>query len=373
MKIAQIAPLYESVPPQLYGGTERVVSYLTEELVRQGHNVTLFASGDSETNACLVPVCRQALRLNKGIVDSFAPHIVELQEVIEHAHEFDVLHFHNDYLHFPVSQILKYPHLTTLHGRLDIAELQPLYKKFAEMPLISISNNQRLPLKNVNWIGTVYHGLPIDDLKLQEGQGNYFAFLGRVSPEKGVDKSIDIAKRTGIKIKIAAKIDKADQEFYEKEIAPLFDNPLVEYIGEISEHEKQDFLGNALALLFPINWPEPFGLVMIEAMATGTPVIAFRSGSVPEVIDDGVTGFVVSTVDGAFEAVSKLEQLNRKKIRGVFEARFTAEIMAKNYLRFYETMIDKSPSKKNYRGIHDHHSESFSSSPRKEIKQDDVA
>ena len=361
MKIAQIAPLHESVPPQLYGGTERVVSYLTEELVRQGHDVTLFASGDSKTSAPLIPICKEALRLSKNIVDSFALHMVQLQEVIERANEFDVLHFHNDYYHFAVSQILKYNHLTTLHGRLDISELQPLYKKFPMVPLVSISNSQRLPLKNVNWIGTVYHGLPVADLTLQDGQGKYFAFLGRISPEKGVDKAIEIAKRTGIKIKIAAKIDKADKEFYESEIAPLLDDPLVEYIGEIGEHEKQNFLGNSLAMLFPINWPEPFGLVMIESIATGTPVIAFRSGSVPEVIDDGVTGFVVSSVEGAVKAIAGLHKLSRKKIREVFEARFTAEIMAKNYVRLYEKLIDGNSHQKNHTTIQRQENENISS------------
>lgn len=279
-------------------------------------------------------------------MDSLALHFVQLQEVIEQADAFDMLHFHNDYLHFPVSKILKYSHVTTLHGRLDIPELLPLYKKFPGMPLVSISNNQRLPLNFVNWKGTVYHGLPENHLRRGKGEGNYFAFLGRISPEKGIDKAIEIAQRTGIKIKIAAKIDKADEKYHKKNIAPLFDHPLVEYIGEISEDEKQDFLGNALAMLFPINWPEPFGMVMIEAMATGTPVIAFRHGSVPEVIDDGMTGYVVSTVEEAIVAAGQIHKLNRKKIRGIFESRFTSEIMAKNYLDIYERAIEINPEKK---------------------------
>jgi glycosyltransferase involved in cell wall biosynthesis len=340
MKIAQIPPLYESVPPQLYGGTERVVSFLTEELVRQGHDVTLFASGDSKTAATLFPVVDQALRLNKNTIDSQAPHILQMQEVIEHFQEFDILHFSNDYIHYPISKLLGYPHVTTLHGRLDIPELLPLYKKFPDLPLVSISDNQRKPLSFANWMGTVYHGLPTDLLKLGEGNGEYLAFLGRVSVEKGLEKAIEIAKRIGIKIKVAAKIDKADQEYYEQHIAKLFDEPFVEYVGEVNEEEKQKFLGNALAMLFPINWPEPFGLVMIESIAVGTPVIAFKAGSVPEVIDDGVTGFVVSNVDEAVKALSNLDKLSRKKIREVFEKRFTADIMAKNYIKVYEKVID---------------------------------
>jgi glycosyltransferase involved in cell wall biosynthesis len=337
MKIAQVSPLYESVPPKLYGGTERIVSFLTEELVGQGHDVTLFASGDSKTTANLFSVVPESLRLGKS-VDQNAPHVLQLQEVIDRRTEFDIIHFHTDYFHYPVSKLLGYKHITTLHGRLDIPELLPLYKKFSHEPLISISNNQRIPLSFANWKRTVYHGLPIDLLQEGRGNGEYLVFLGRVSPEKGLDKAIEIAKKAGIKIKIAAKIDTADKEFYEQHIARLFDDPLVEYVGEVNEEQKQDFLGDALALLFPINWPEPFGLVMIESFAVGTPVIAFRSGSVPEIIDEGVNGFVVSSVEEAVLAIMKINKFSRKTIREVFEKRFTSKTMAENYIKVYEEL-----------------------------------
>ena len=336
MRIAQISPLYESVPPRLYGGTERVVSYLTEELVRMGHEVTLFASGDSKTEARLIAPCKQALRLDPDCADTLAPHFIMMQDVITHHREFDVLHFHIDYLHFPVSQFLNYTHLTTLHGRLDIPFLYPLHKRYSDIPLVSISDYQRKPLPFVNWIGTVYHGLPINHLKEGSGKGDYLAFLGRISPEKGLEKAIDIARRTGIKLLVAAKIDRADQQYFENYIRHLFDDPLVEYIGEINEDEKQEFLGNALALLFPIQWVEPFGLVMIEAMATGTPVIAFRNGSVPEVVDDGITGAIVSSEEEAARAIQDIHRFNRRVIRRIFEARFTSQIMARNYLHLYD-------------------------------------
>ncbi len=341
MKIGQVPPLYESVPPKMYGGTERVVSYLTEELVNQGHNVTLFGTGDSITKATLSPVCEQATRLNKECVDATAYHILQMQLVMERAHEFDILHFHNDYLHFPFSAMNNYAHLTTLHGRLDMKDLVPIYKKFSNIPLVSISGNQRKPLPHVNWAGTVHHGLPENLYKAGTGDGNYLAFLGRISPEKRPDRAIEIAKRTGIKLKIAAKVDKADQVYYETVIEPLLDHPLIEFIGEIGEDQKGEFLGNALALLFPIDWPEPFGMVMIEAMACGTPVIAFNCGSVPEVIDHRETGYIVDTISEAVRAVRQLHSFDRVHCRSVFERRFSARRMAQDYVAMYEQQIDQ--------------------------------
>lgn len=344
MRIAQVAPLYESVPPKLYGGTERVVSYLTEELVRQGHDVTLFASGDSVTKARLVPQCQQALRLDSQSVDQLAPHILMLEQVIKQAEEFDILHFHIDYLHFPFSRRQKTPHLTTLHGRLDIPELAPLYREFVEMPVVSISNAQRTPLPWLNWQMTVYHGLPLNLYRLQEKPEQYLAFLGRISPEKGVDRAIEIARRSGMKLRIAAKVDRADRDYFKGVIEPLLNQPFVEFIGEISDREKNEFLGNAFALLLPIDWPEPFGMVMIEAMACGTPVIAFRRGSAPEVIDEGVTGFIVRTVDEAVEAVKRVSTLDRRICRKVFEQRFNVTRMAEDYLRIYERLREAVPA-----------------------------
>jgi glycosyltransferase involved in cell wall biosynthesis len=326
------------VPPKLYGGTERVVSYLTEELVRQGHDVTLFASGDSVTQARLVPMCRESLRLAKNCVDQLACHVLMLEQVFRRADEFDLIHFHIDYLHFPLSRRQCSVHVTTLHGRLDLPELPALYDEFGDMPVISISNHQRKPLPQAHWQGTVYHGLP-DLLPYREQPGDYLAFLGRISPEKRVDRAIEIAKRVGMPLKVAAKIDKADRDYFAAEIAPLFRDPLVEYIGEIGEHEKGAFLGNARALLFPIDWPEPFGLVMIEAMACGTPVVAFRRGSVPEVIDDGLTGFVVDNTDAAVRAVERVAGLDRKRCRQVFEQRYSVSRMARDYVKIYQRLI----------------------------------
>lgn len=347
MKIAQISPLYESIPPKLYGGTERIVSYLTEELVRQGHDVTLFASGDSITDAELISVCNKSLRLS-DCIDHLSYHFVQMQEVIEQAHRFDILHFHTDYLHFPISRLLKYPHITTLHGRLDLPDLQFLYRKFNDVPLISVSNHQRGPLPYVNWINTIYHGIPKDFYSLNENEGKYLAFLGRISPEKRVDTAIEIAKKAGIKIKVAAKVDKADQKYFEEKIKHLFDDPMVEYIGEINEVQKREFLGNALALLFPIDWPEPFGLVMIEAMANGTPVIAFNRGSVPEIIEHALNGFIVNDVNGALDALNMLHLISRKQCREVFDQRFTSEIMAKNYVHNYVEIIKLNTPKLRY-------------------------
>ncbi len=339
MRIAQVAPLYESVPPKNYGGTERIVSYLTEELVRQGHDVTLFASGDSVTKARLVAVSRRSLRLDKHCTDQMAHHVLMLEQVSQHAHEFDVVHFHIDYLHFPVSRRASVPHVTTLHGRLDLPDLVPLYEQFRDMPVLSISNAQREPLPWANWQGTIYHGLPEDLFQFRPKPGNYLAFLGRISPEKRVDRAIEIAKRTGIPLKVAAKVDPVDRDYFEREIEPLLRNSAVNYVGEISDKEKDQFLGNAYALLFPIDWPEPFGLVMIEAMACGTPVIAYDGGAVSEVIEEGRTGFIVKGLEDAAEAVRRVPELSRVHCREVFEKRFTATRMASNYLEVYERVI----------------------------------
>ncbi len=342
MKIAQVAPLYESVPPRQYGGTERVVSYLTDELVRQGHEVTLFATADSETAAELEPVAPGALRLDERCQDPLAHHVLLMDRVARRAHEFDVIHFHVDYLHFPLLRLLDVPHVTTLHGRLDIPDLAPLYSEFADMPVVSISDDQRRPLPQANWQATVYHGLPLDLYRFNPAGGDYLAFLGRISPEKRVDRAIQIALRTGMEIRIAAKIDRADRDYYEEHIAPLFRLPRVEYIGEIGEREKAEFLGNARALLFPIDWPEPFGLVMIEAMACGTPVIAYRRGSVPEVMADGVTGWIVDDMEQAVAAVERLEGFDRRRCREHFEQHFSAERMARDYLRVYERVRESA-------------------------------
>jgi glycosyltransferase involved in cell wall biosynthesis len=340
MRIAQVSPLYESVPPKLYGGTERVVSYLTEELVRQGHEVTLFASGDSKTQAELIAPCSRALRLDGSCVDFLIPHVLMLEMVFKEAARFDIIHFHCDYLHFPLSRRLPQCQMTTLHGRLDLPELQPLYREFAEMPLVSISDAQRKPLPNANWRGTVLHGLPRDLHFLRERPGQYLAFLGRVSPEKGLDRAIAIAQRVDMDLKIAAKVDRADQDYYEQCIKPLLKTagPRVEFVGEVNEQTKGDFLGNAYAVLFPIDWPEPFGLVMIEAMACGTPVIAWRCGSVPEVIDEGVTGFIVDSMEEAVQAVQRVPELDRRRCRQVFEARFSSTRMAHDYATIYRQL-----------------------------------
>lgn len=340
LKIAQVAPLYESVPPKFYGGTERVVSFLTEELVEQGHDVTLFASGDSVTRARLIPACERSLRLNADCVDQLVPHIGMLQRVLDESHHFDVIHFHIDYLHFPLSRLLRLPHVTTLHGRLNIAELKPFYKLFSDMPVVSISRKQRQSLREANWVGNVYHGLPENLFTLYENEGRYLAFLGRMSAEKGVDEAITIAIGSGIPLKIAAKIDKTDKEYFDQKLSKLLDHPLVEYVGEISEKEKNDFLGNALALLFPINWVEPFGLVMVESLACGTPVVAYRMGSVPEVIDHGVSGFIVDNQHEAIRAVKRIEMIDRKECRTIFEQRFTATRMATEYVKVYNRVLE---------------------------------
>jgi glycosyltransferase involved in cell wall biosynthesis len=336
VRIAQVAPLFESVPPRYYGGTERVVSYLTEELVAQGHDVTLFASGDSDTAARLVPVCPRSLRLDPGCRDRLAHHILLLEKVFQEAPGFDVIHFHVDYLHFPILRRMDRPHITTLHGRLDIPDLAPLFREYADMPLVSISNSQREPLPWVNWQATVHHGLPENLLPFQEKPGKYLAFLGRVSPEKGLDQAIRIANAAGVELRIAAKVAAEDAEYYRTVIKPLLTGPYVRFLGEIGESEKREFLGGALALLFTIDWPEPFGLVMIEAMACGTPVIAYPRGSVPEVLADGETGFLARGVEEAVAAVERAASLDRLQCRRVFERRFTASRMADDYLAVYE-------------------------------------
>lgn len=335
LRIAQVAPLFESVPPKLYGGTERVVSFLTEELVAQGHDVTLFASGDSNTNATLIPVCEKALRLDEYCVDPLAFHILQLQMVHDMQANFDIIHYHTDYLHYPLSRLSPVPQLTTLHGRLDIRELKALYEVFYDMPVVSISRNQRKPLSHLNWIGNVYHGLPLGLFKPNYSEGKYLAFLGRISQEKGLDSAIEIAKLSGVPLRIAAKIDKADKAYFEQHIRGLLDDPLIDFIGEIADAEKNDFLGNAMGLLFPINWAEPFGLVMIEAMACGTPVIAYNRGSVPEIIRPGENGFIVSNETEGAEAVNNVSSLRRHECRNFFEEHFTASSMAAAYTALY--------------------------------------
>ena len=343
MRIAQVSPLYESVPPRLYGGTERVVSWLTEELVHRGHEVTLFASGDSLTNARLVPVCPQALRLDPECWDPLAHHVRLVEQVLQRKDDFDIVHFHIDYLHFSVSRREDLPQLTTLHGRLDIPDLVPLFREFSEMPLVSISDAQRRPLPWINWQGTVHHGMPEDLFSPHFDSGNYLAFLGRVSPEKGVDEAIEIAKRAGIPLRIAAKVDRIDKSYFESHIKPLLDHKFIEFVGEISDLEKNGFLGSAAALLFPIHWSEPFGIVLIEAMACGLPVIAYPRGSVPEIIEDGLSGFLVHNVEEAARAVKDLSAIDRRKCRRAFEDRFSAKRMAQDYLTIYDRIIKREP------------------------------
>ena len=343
MRIAQVAPLLESVPPHLYGGTERVVSYLTDELVRQGHDVTLFASGDSVTDAQLIPCSARSLRLDPDVVDPFALQTVEIELVAAQSTRFDVIHWHVDYFHFPISRRLATPSVTTLHGRLDIPELQQVYDEYGDMPVVSISDDQRAPLPQAHWVATVHHGLPADELEPRLERGEYLAFLGRISPEKGADRAIEVARRAGLPLRMAAKVDDADRAYFEEHIEPLLEADHVEFIGEISSDEKADFLGRASALLFPIDWSEPFGLVMIEAMACGTPVIAYRWGSVPEVIQDGVNGFIVDDIDGSVAAIQRLDTLSRAGCRRAFEERFTAARMARDYLALYEHLRAKGP------------------------------
>jgi glycosyltransferase involved in cell wall biosynthesis len=341
MKIAQVSPLYESVPPKFYGGTERIVSYLTEELVKQGHDVTLFATGDSVTSARLISPWCCALRLQEDCKDQLVHHFKMMEMVMRESSEFDIIHYHIDYLHYSLSRRMETPHITTLHGRLDIPDLVPLYQEFNDIPVVSISDSHRKPLPGNNWISTVYHGLPGDLYKLKEKTGDYLAFIGRFSPEKGPVRAIELAIKAGIPIKMAAKIEIKDIEYYEQVVKPYLKHPLVEYVGEIGENEKNEFLGNAIGLMFLIDWPEPFGLVMIESMACGTPVIGWRNGSVPEIIDHGTSGFIVSSMEEAEKAVENIQNISRKDVRAVFERRFSAERMTEDYLRVYKSVIDE--------------------------------
>lgn len=341
MKIAQVSPLWESVPPKLYGGTERIVSYITEEFVRQGHDVTLFASGDSITEAKLEAPCYQALRLNTGIFNREAPLISMMEQVFSSAEQFDVIHSHLDFLAFSLSRRSSVPVVTTLHGRLDLPELVPVFRDFSDLPLISISDSQRRPLPWCNWLGTVYHGLPSNLYTAHAEPGRYLAFLGRISPEKCPDQAIELAKRVGMPLRIAAKVDPADRAYFERVVEPLLDHPLIEFVGEVTDAQKNDFIGNAHALVCPYDWPEPFGLVLIEAMACGTPVLAYRRGSIPEVIDHGITGLVSENLAEMTKQVEGIPLIDRRRCRQVFEERFTAERMVQNYMQVYHQMLNE--------------------------------
>ena len=342
LRIAQVAPLVETVPPETYGGTERIVSYLTEELVRLGEDVTLFASGGSTTTAELVPISARSLRSDPAVKDPLTKSILEIEEVFKRTEDFDVVHFQDGYLHFPLARRLQIPAVTTMHGRLDLPDLEPVFREFQEMPLVSISDKQRKPLPFANWIATVPHGIPEHLYSFRSDPENYVAFVGRICPEKRPDRAIAIAKSVGISLKIAAKVDKVDEQYFESEIRPLLDSSLIEFIGEVNESEKNALLGGARALLFPIDWPEPFGLVMIESIACGTPVIAFECGSVPEVIEHGKTGFIVRTMDEAHKALQNVATISRSACRREFEERFTATHMAENYLRVYERLVTEA-------------------------------
>ncbi|MBI1912241.1 MAG: glycosyltransferase family 4 protein [Deltaproteobacteria bacterium] len=348
MRIAQISPLFESVPPSLYGGTERVVSYLTEELVKAGHEVVLFASGDSKTSAELVPICEKALRLDERCMDPFGLHFVMMEEVLKRQDDFDIIHSHIECLGFTLGRRTQVPVVSTLHGRLDYWEHGMIFREYNELPVISISNAQRKPLPNANWIATVYHGLPPELYTFNENRGNYLIYVGRVSPEKKVESAINIALKSGIPLKIAAKVDKKDEEYFETDIKPHLNNPLIEFLGEINDREKNKLIGSALAFLHPVDWPEPFGLSMLEAMACGTPVIARRRGSIPEVVDHGVTGFVFEDDD---EAVSYIKNycpgFSRKACRKRFEDRFKAQKMAEDYLKVYGMFLESGGAKLN--------------------------
>ena len=345
MKIAQIAPLYEAVPPRLYGGTERVVAHLCDALVELGHEVTLFAAADARTKARLVPVRDQAIRLDAAVLRSdLAAHLVMLHEVKRRSAQFDVLHFHVDMVHFPMFEQQAHKTVTTLHGRLDLKDLAAAYDRWPSFGLVSISDQQRKPLPNANWLATVAHGVPLCQYAFREHPaGRYLAFLGRISPEKRPDVAIQVARRARIPLKLAAKVDAVDTVYFETVVKPLLDDPGVEFVGEIGDERKSDFLGNALALLFPVHWPEPFGLVMIEAMACGTPVIAWNCGAIPEVIDDGITGFIVNSEDEALAAIERITAIERRGIRAVFEQRFTATMMARAYLNVYAQLLNRRP------------------------------
>lgn len=342
MKIAQVAPLFESVPPRTYGGTERVVHYLTEELIRQGHEVVLYASGDSHTGARLHAVVPQALRLSGRDADPLPWQVLQLAAVARDAAHFDIIHFHIDFMHFPLWRQLTTPHVTTLHGRLDMPGMAQVFAEFQDMPVISISGHQRSPLPMAHWIGTVYNGLPEALYDFQPRPGSYLAFLGRMSREKGPEAAIEISRRTGIPLRMAAKIDEGDREYFDARVRPLLQPPQIEYLGEIDETGKNELLGGALALLFPVDWPEPFGLAMVEAMACGTPVIAYRRGAVPEIMIDGVTGFVVDGIEQAAAALGRIGDIDRAACRRHFETRFSARRMAAGYLETYRRMASRS-------------------------------
>jgi glycosyltransferase involved in cell wall biosynthesis len=341
MRIAQVAPLNERVPPPLYGGTERVVSYLTEALVRLGHDVTLFASGDSETGARLVAACPRALWRDVDVRETLPHHVRMMELVFRDVSRFDIIHFHTDYVHFPLVRRHRCPSVTTLHGMVHPPDMQTLFEEYPDIPLVSISNNQRSPLPDANWQGTVYHGLPQDSFTFRPERGEYLVYLGRLSPEKRVDRAIEIARRSRMPLKIAAKIYPEERHYFDETLAPLLEasRPLVEFIGEIDDRGRDDLLGHAAALLFPIEWSEPFGLVMIEALACGTPVIAWRRGSVPEVINDGLTGYITESIDDAVDAVARIGRLSRSRCRQAFEERFDAERMAKDYVEVYRRII----------------------------------
>ena len=356
MRIAQVAPLWESVPPTLYGGTERIVSYLTEELVRLGHDVTLFASGDSITTARLEPMCNHALRLNKGIFNRDAPMLMLMEQGLGKPRDFDIIHSHLDFMGFPFARRNPTSTVATFHGRLDLPELQPVFREYRELPIVSISDAQRKPVSWANWQATVYHGLPSDLYGFHPKPGAYLAFLGRIAAEKRPDHAIEIAKRVGIPLRIAAKVDPADQDYFHAEIEPLLADPLIEYLGEITDAEKDEFLGNATALVCPYDWPEPFGLVLIEALACGTPVLAYRRGSIPEIIEDGVTGFVCEGLDEMTAAIQRIPEIDRGRCRSTFEQRFTVKRMAQDYVRLYERVIGMTYKK-------EEESTSFSSWP----------
>ena len=343
VKIAQVAPLIESVPPKLYGGTERVVYHLTEELVKQGHQVTLFATGDSMTSAELVACAPQALRRASELGDPLGWHLVQMEMVLQRAHEFDVIHFHNDYLHFPMSRRMQTPHLTTLHGRLDLPQLPAVYRVFGDVPVVSISNAHRKPLPHLNWRATIYHGFPETCLQTEDAKPEHLVFLGRISPEKRADRAIEIALKAEIPLIIAAKVDAADTEYFNQEIAPKLDHPLIRFIGEVGDAEKRALFKKAHALLFPIDWPEPFGLVMVEAMGCGCPVVAFPCGSVPEIVEHGKTGYIVNSIPDAVAAVRALPAIKREDCRDAFRRRFTAARMAAEYVREYERLIQPQP------------------------------
>jgi len=339
LRIAQVSPLYERVPPKLYGGTERVIHYLTEELITLGHETTLFASGDSITKGKLVSVIPESLRLQKRKKDPMVYHILMLEKVFQMAETFDIIHYHIDFFHFPYSKRSKTKHLTTLHGRLDLPDLIVLYREFDQIPVVSISKAQRSFLPWIHWVGTVYHGIPVDLYPFYPEKGNYLAFVGRISPEKGIERAIEIAKRVGMDLKIAAKVDEVDKQYFLEVVLPLFKKAPVEFIGEIGEEEKKVFLANAYALLFPVNWPEPFGLVMIEAMACGTPVIGWRNGSVPEIVVDGQTGYIIHSVDEGVKKIMDIDRIDRKECRKHVLNHFTARKMAQSYLSIYNNLL----------------------------------